>query len=72
MDILLNPIIVSVIVLCALCLFKLNVLLSLIIAAITAGLCGGLTISKTMELLANGFSANATTALAYILNSHFM
>lgn len=71
MDILFNPIIVSVIVLCALCLFKLNVLLSMIIAAITAGLCGGLTISKTMELLANGFSANATTALAYILLGTF-
>lgn len=71
MDLLLNPIILSVIVLCGLCLAKVNVLLSLILAAIVAGLCGGLPVTKTMEVLAGGFSANATTALAYILLGTF-
>ena len=71
MDLLFNPIILSVIVLCVLCLVKVNVLFALILAAITAGLTGGIDIGKTMSLLANGFSANATTALSYILLGTF-
>ena len=34
MEILLNPVLVSVLALCLLCLFKLNVLMSLIISAL--------------------------------------
>lgn len=71
MDLIFNPIILSVVVLCVLCLVKVNVLLALIFAAITAGLSGGLDISRTMTLLADGFSANATTALSYILLGTF-
>ena len=71
MDLLLNPIILSVLVLCFLCLAKVNVLFSLIVAAITAGITGGIDIGKTMTLLADGFSANATTALSYILLGTF-
>ena len=67
MDLILNPIILSVLVLCVLCLVKVNVLLALIFAAITAGISGHLEIGQTMTLLADGFSANATTALSYIL-----
>lgn len=71
MEILTNPIIISVILLCALCLAKVNVLLALIVAALAAGLCGGISLTKSMELLAEGFSANATTALSYILLGTF-
>lgn len=71
MDLLLNPIILSVLVLCVLCLVKVNVLFALILAAITAGLSGGIDIGKTMSLLSSGFSANATTALSYILLGTF-
>lgn len=71
MDLILNPIILSVLVLCVLCLAKVNVLLALIFASITAGLSGGLEIGKTMNLLSEGFSANATTALSYILLGTF-
>lgn len=67
MDLLLNPVIVSVFMLCILCLLKVNVLMAMLISAITAGVVGGLPIAKTMDLLSQGFSANATTALAYIL-----
>lgn len=67
MDLILNPIILSVLVLCVLCLVKVNVLLALIFAAITAGISGHLEIGQTMTLLADGFSANATTALSYII-----
>lgn len=42
MDLILNPIILSVLVLCVLCLVKVNVLLALIFAAITAGISGHL------------------------------
>lgn len=71
MDLLLNPIVLSVVVLCVLCLVKVNVLLALIFAALTAGFAGGLDIGKTMTLLTDGFSANATTALSYILLGTF-
>lgn len=71
MDLLLNPIVLSVLVLCVLCLVKVNVLLALIFAALTAGFAGGLDIGKTMTLLTDGFSANATTALSYILLGTF-
>ena len=71
MDLLLNPIILSVLVLCVLCLVKVNVLFALILAANTAGLSGGIDIGKTMSLLSNGFAANATTALSYILLGTF-
>lgn len=67
MDFFSNPVILSVLVLCILCLCKVNVLLSMLISALVAGLVGGLSIQKTMDLLTQGFSANATTALAYIL-----
>lgn len=71
MDLVTNPIILSVVLLCALCLARVNVLLSLIIAAATAGVAGGLGLTKSMELLAQGFSSNATTALSYILLGTF-
>ncbi|MCG5031326.1 sodium:proton antiporter [Mesosutterella sp. OilRF-GAM-744-9] len=71
MDLVLNPIILSVVLLCALCLAKVNVLISLLIAAIAAGVAGGLGLTKTMTVLANGFSGNATTALSYILLGTF-
>lgn len=71
MEILTNPVTVAVIVLCVLCLFKLNVLMSLIISALVGGLLGGMTIEKTMGALTTGFSVNATTALAYVLLGTF-
>ena len=71
MELLLNPIIISVVLLCVLCLAKVNVLIALIIAALSAGLSGGLGLTKSMEILSNGFSSNATTALSYILLGTF-
>ena len=75
MDILFNPVIVSVVVLCALSLLKLNVLLSMIAATIVAGVAGGISLygdgTSVMSLLCDGFSVNAQTALAYILLGTF-
>ncbi|WP_251440828.1 Na+/H+ antiporter family protein [Veillonella intestinalis] len=67
MDILLNPIVVSVIVMSAVCLMKMNVLLAVIIAALVAGTIGGMSISDTVGSLINGMGGNSETALSYIL-----
>ncbi len=76
MSILTNPVTVSVIVLCVLSLMKLNVLLSMLAACIVGGLVGGIPIyaksgDTIMGLLTDGFTGNATTALAYILLGTF-
>lgn len=71
MEIITNPVLVSVVVLCVLCLFKLNVLMSLIISALVGALIGGIDIPTAMSLLCSGFSRNADTALSYILLGTF-
>lgn len=63
MSIITNPVVISVLVLTILCLLKVNVLLSLIVAAIVGGLLAGMPLATVGEgsLLANvpGFSAEA-------------
>ena len=71
MEIITNPVTVSVVVLCVLCLLKLNVLMSLIISALVGALIGGIDIPTAMSLLCSGFSRNADTALSYILLGTF-
>lgn len=71
MEILSNPITVSVLVMCVLCLLKVNVLLSLIVAAIVAGTMSGLGIGDTFGMLVGGMGGNAETALSYILLGSF-
>lgn len=71
MALLTNPVLVSVIVLCVLCLLKLNVLMSLIIAAMVGALLGGISIPDAMGILCDGFSGNANTALSYVLLGTF-
>ena len=71
MSLLTNPVLVSVVVLCFLCLLKLNVLMSLIIAAMTGAVLGGISIPDAMGILCDGFSGNANTALAYVLLGTF-
>lgn len=68
---LLNPVVVSVLVLCVLCLLKLNVLLSMLIACFAGGLAGGLAPTEIVKTLTSGFNGNAETALAYILLGAF-
>ena len=67
MDILMNPIVVSVIVMSVICLLKMNVLLAVIVAAIVAGTIGGMSIEDTVGSLINGMGGNSETALSYIL-----
>ena len=62
-----NPVITSVIVLCVLCLFRVNVLFSLMISSIIAGILAHMPISKIMDLFISGMGQNSETALSYIL-----
>lgn len=71
MEILFNPVIVSVAVLCVLCLCRVNVLLAIIISAISAGLCAGMSVSKIMNIFISGMGGNSETALSYILLGAF-
>lgn len=65
--VLFNPVVVSIAVMIILCLFKFNVLLSILIAAIVAGICSGMPIGDTMATLVGGMGGNAETALSYVL-----
>lgn len=67
MEILGNPIVVSVIVMSALCLMKMNVLLAILVAGVVAGFTGGMSIPETVGALIDGMGGNAETALSYIL-----
>ena len=67
MEIILNPIVVAVVFLIVLCMLKINVLLSLLISAMAAGLLAGISIVDTMGVLISGMGGNAQTALSYIL-----
>ena len=71
MSILFNPVVVSVILLCVLCVCRINVLLAIIISAITAGLIGGLPVNKVMDTFISGMGGNSETALSYILLGTF-
>ena len=71
MEILFNPVIISVILLCVLCVCKVNVLLSLMISAIVAGFLGHISITDIMTTFINGMGSNAETALSYILLGAF-
>ena len=75
--ILLNPVVISVIVMCALCLVKFNVLLSILVAGIIGGLAAGMPIYKAgadnniIDVLIDGMGGNSATALSYILLGAF-
>lgn len=62
-----NPVVISVIVMTALCLVKLNVLLALLISALVAGLAAHMPVGDIMSTLIGGMGGNAETALSYIL-----
>lgn len=71
LEILTNPITISVIVMCVLCLLKLNVILSLLVAALVGGLSAGQGLDFIMKNLLAGFNSNAENSLAYLLLGTF-
>lgn len=62
-----NPVLLSVLVMTILCLLKLNVLIALILAALTGGVLSGMSLGDTIATLIGGMGGNAETALSYIL-----
>lgn len=71
MSIITNPAVVSIVLLCVLCLKKINVLLAIIIATLSAGLFSGMNIKSVMDIFVSGMGGNSETALSYILLGTF-
>lgn len=67
MDVLLNPVIISVLVLIVLSLLKIHVIFALILAAVSAGLLAGLPLGETVNVLVEGMGDQSETALSYLL-----
>ena len=70
-ELLTNPIVISVILLCVLCLCRINVLLALIISSVVGGLIGQINLSEVMNIFIHGMGDNSETALSYILLGAF-
>ncbi|GAA1818465.1 SLC13 family permease [Nesterenkonia flava] len=64
---LLNPVILSVLVLVALSLSRVNVVIALLLAAAVGGVAGGLSLEETFSVLIDGLGGQGETALSYIL-----
>ena len=62
-----NPVLISVVVMLVLCLLKVNVMLSLLIAALAGGIIAGLGIVPTMGYIIGGMAGKNNVALSYIL-----
>ena len=62
-----NSVLLSVVVMITLSLLKTNILIALIVAALTGGVLAGMPLSETMEILISGMGGNAETALSYVL-----
>lgn len=71
MSLIFNPAVVSIVLLCILCLRRVNVLLAIIISTIMAGLLSGLDIKQVMNIFISGMGGNSETALSYILLGTF-
>ncbi len=71
MEFLTNPAIISITLLCILCIKQVNVLLAIIISTIIAGLLSGINISTIMDIFISGMGGNSETALSYILLGAF-
>lgn len=70
-NIILNPVVISIILLCILCLCRINVLLAILISSIFAGFFSGMSISHIMDTFISGMGGNSETALSYILLGAF-
>ena len=66
-----NPIIVAVVLLCVLCLCRVNVLLALIVSSVIGGLVGHMNLNEVMNVFISGMGGNSETALSYILLGAF-
>jgi predicted histidine transporter YuiF (NhaC family) len=66
-----NAVIISVVVMVGLSLLRVNVVLAILFAALTAGLVSGQNLLETIDMLVSGMGGQANTALSYILLGAF-
>ena len=66
-----NPTIISVLSLCVLCLFKVNVIMAMLVSIFVGGFAGGMGISDILSSVYTGLGSNAETCLAYLLMGIF-
>lgn len=71
MEFISNPIVIAVILLCVLCLKRVNVLLALLVCAVVAGKVAGMHAEQIMNVFISGMGQNSETALSYILLGTF-
>lgn len=71
MEMIFNPVIISVVILCVLCVLRVNVLLAIIISSIIAGISAHMNINQIMTTFISGMGDNSETALSYILLGAF-
>lgn len=64
-------VVVSVLVMTILSLLRINVIIAIIAAALTAGLMAGLSLVEAVEMLVAGMGGQSSTALSYILLGAF-
>lgn len=64
---LLNPVVLSVIILVVLSLARVQVIISLLIAAVVGGLTAGLSLEETITIVVSGLGGQGETALSYLL-----
>ena len=62
-----NPLILSVVAMIVLCLFQVNILVSIILSAVLGGYVGGLSPSEIMNAMVLGMGDNAEIVLSYAL-----
>ncbi len=67
MDIITNPVFVSVIIMVGLCVLHVNVYVAIIIAALTCGLLGGGALVDIIGLFAGGISSHGENAIIFVL-----
>ncbi|OOE99949.1 sodium:proton antiporter [Salinivibrio sp. MA351] len=66
-----NPVVISVCVMLALALMRVNVVVALTFSAVLGGLVGGLSISETISAFEGGLGGGATIALSYAMLGTF-
>lgn len=67
MSVLMNPVILSVALMIALCLLRANVFVSITLASLVCGLLGGGTLLETLEVFVAGMSSNDSLVFAMLL-----
>ena len=67
LNLLTNPVLIAVLVMCVLCLIKVNVLLAIVASALVGGLVAGMPLTEIMSVFIDKMGGSSETALNYLL-----